>query len=195
MSNIVAVTIDEDFPIAGQDNDSQGFRDNFSIIKAGLSTAASEITNLENTTAKLTEANNFNSTVISNAEVNQLYGTVYGPVTQEATSSIAVDYTLGEYQEIVVTGNLLLTFEGFPDQTESGGAAIEPGKRVYAKIRLALSGSGGVAHTVSFGTVKKSGYSVPFTVSTDANAVRIVDVWQLNGAGSIPFVHYVGEFV
>jgi len=43
--------------------------------------------------------------------------------------------------------------------------------------------------------VKKSGYDVPFTVSTDANAVRIVDVWQLNGAGSIPFVHYVGEFV
>jgi len=106
MSNIVAVTIDEDFPIAGQDNDSQGFRDNFSIIKSGLSTAASEITNLENTTAKLTEANNFNSTVISNAEVNQLYGTVYGPVTQEATSSITVDYTLGEYQEIVVTCNL-----------------------------------------------------------------------------------------
>ena len=32
-SNITYTTIDEQFPVAGQDNDSQGFRDNFSIIK------------------------------------------------------------------------------------------------------------------------------------------------------------------
>ena len=45
-SQIVSATIDENYPIAGQDNDSQGFRDNFSIIKTGLATAASEPTTL-----------------------------------------------------------------------------------------------------------------------------------------------------
>ena len=32
-SNIVDTTIDETYPVAGVDNDSQGFRDNFNIIK------------------------------------------------------------------------------------------------------------------------------------------------------------------
>ena len=38
-SNIVADTIDDTYPVAGQDNDSQGFRDNFSQIQTGLETA------------------------------------------------------------------------------------------------------------------------------------------------------------
>ena len=50
-SNITNANIDADFPIAGQDNDSQGFRDNFSEIKTGLGTAATEITSLQTTTA------------------------------------------------------------------------------------------------------------------------------------------------
>ena len=42
-SNIISDTIDATYPVAGVDNDTQGFRDNFSIIKTGLSTAGSEI--------------------------------------------------------------------------------------------------------------------------------------------------------
>jgi len=47
------------FPVAGQDNNSQGFRDNFTNIKAGLNVAKSEITTLQNTTAKLDDDNDF----------------------------------------------------------------------------------------------------------------------------------------
>ena len=32
-SNINPANVDGTYPIAGQDNDSQGFRDNFSVIK------------------------------------------------------------------------------------------------------------------------------------------------------------------
>jgi hypothetical protein len=39
--------IDITYPIAGQDNDSQGFRDNFKNIQTGLDTARSEITILQ----------------------------------------------------------------------------------------------------------------------------------------------------
>jgi hypothetical protein len=39
--------IDITYPIAGQDNDSQGFRDNFKNIQTGLETARSEITILQ----------------------------------------------------------------------------------------------------------------------------------------------------
>ena len=36
--------IDPTFPVAGQDNDSQGFRDNFGAIQTALETAKTEIT-------------------------------------------------------------------------------------------------------------------------------------------------------
>jgi hypothetical protein len=46
-SNIVSETIDAAYPVAGVDNDTQGFRDNFQIIKDGLLTAKIEITSLQ----------------------------------------------------------------------------------------------------------------------------------------------------
>jgi len=46
-SNINAAQIDIYYPIAGQDNDTQGFRTNFQNIQTGLATAATEITALQ----------------------------------------------------------------------------------------------------------------------------------------------------
>jgi hypothetical protein len=46
-SNINASNIDTTFPIAGQDNDTQGFRTNYINIKNNFVTAATEITTLQ----------------------------------------------------------------------------------------------------------------------------------------------------
>lgn len=75
MSSIAYNTIDENYPLAGQDNDSQGFRDNFSVIKDALATAASEITVLENTSAKMGtgESNDFLFGIISNVQLSNAY--------------------------------------------------------------------------------------------------------------------------
>jgi hypothetical protein len=40
--------IDGAYPVAGQDNNSQGFRDNFTNTKTNFEYAASEITDLQN---------------------------------------------------------------------------------------------------------------------------------------------------
>ena len=42
-SNINTTNLDETYPVAGQDNNSQGFRDNFSTIKTNFTTAKTEI--------------------------------------------------------------------------------------------------------------------------------------------------------
>ena len=52
-SQISYTGIDGDFPVAGQDNDSQGFRDNFTTIKTGLQTAQSEISTLQTQYSKI----------------------------------------------------------------------------------------------------------------------------------------------
>jgi len=46
-SNINPNNIDTAYPVAGQDNDSQGFRDNFTNIKTNFEFAAEEINDLE----------------------------------------------------------------------------------------------------------------------------------------------------
>jgi len=47
-SNIVPGNITTSFPKAGQDNNSQGFRDNFSATKSNFMSAKSEIEDLQN---------------------------------------------------------------------------------------------------------------------------------------------------
>ena len=46
-SNIISGTIDGEYPVAGIDNDTQGFRDNFSIIKDSLAAAKAEVEDLQ----------------------------------------------------------------------------------------------------------------------------------------------------
>jgi hypothetical protein len=46
-SNINPNTINITYPIAGQDNDTQGFRDNFSNIKNNFAVASAEISALQ----------------------------------------------------------------------------------------------------------------------------------------------------
>lgn len=50
-SNINPNTINITYPIAGQDNDTQGFRDNFSSIKNNFSVAQTEISALQSNSA------------------------------------------------------------------------------------------------------------------------------------------------
>jgi len=46
-SNINATNIDITYPIAGQDNDTQGFRTNFTVIQENFTVAATEISALQ----------------------------------------------------------------------------------------------------------------------------------------------------
>ena len=62
-SNINETGVNKDYPIAGQDNDSQGFRDNFTVIKDNFVAAKSEIKTLETNTAKLNADNNFRNNI------------------------------------------------------------------------------------------------------------------------------------
>lgn len=46
-SSINTTNIDGTFPVAGQDNSSQGFRDNFTNVKTNLGYAKTEIEDLQ----------------------------------------------------------------------------------------------------------------------------------------------------
>ena len=56
-SNINPYNIDGTFPVAGQDNSSQGFRDNFTNIKNNFTYAENEISDLQNKAIVTTSLN------------------------------------------------------------------------------------------------------------------------------------------
>ena len=89
-SNINTAQIDINFPIAGQDNDTQTFRNNFSSIRSNFTTAAAEITAIQTT---LTQTPTYVGTPVSTSSSgttgNIAYGvSYYTPIYVTETNSV-----------------------------------------------------------------------------------------------------------
>ena len=134
-SAISTSSIDESYPVAGQDNNSQGFRDNFNAIKTALNTAKGEIDTLQSGTAKLNVANNFNGVLLEDAEVNKFYGSVRQNGTVSTNSDI--DLENGPLQIASVGANISLRFINWPDSD------------LYGKMRLHIKTTSGSSKTIT----------------------------------------------
>lgn len=192
-SQIVSTTIDETYPLAGQDNDSQGFRDNFSIIKDGLAAAASEITDLQNNVilkGPIGEMgiadieNNFNGTLIDNAITNRLSELVFLNETPPS-ASVTIDYNSGSYQTISIAGNCTLRIENWPTFDNA-----------LSKITISIDTVALSDATVSFTslgseTIKKN-WAGNFVISP-GTSTKIVEVWTYD-KGETVFLYYKDEF-
>ena len=189
-SAIVSSTIDAAFPVAGQDNNSQGFRDNFLITKTGLSQAATEISALQLNTAKLNVSNDFAGNIIQNAVTKKLYGAV-ATILEAATANL--DVSTGDYHRITLSdANITLTLTNWPTQDNR-----------FAKVRIHLENLKVTSHTVTFATNvvatvsdDDSGKFTSHAITVPAGSTVVVDAWKYDfGTGSKMYIGYVGEFV
>lgn len=121
-SQINYAAIDATYPVAGQDNDSQGFRDNFASIKTALQYAKSEITDLQSNGAIVSGDNNFAGNLIYNAEFKYNRQTVYNIGT--VSGSISVDFHNGQIQTLTTSGNITLSFTNWPTSTKAGSILL-----------------------------------------------------------------------
>jgi len=153
-SNINFNSIDETFPIAGRDNDSQGFRDNFSVIRNNFEAAKSEIDDLQLNSARLDDSNDFGKNNLSNfnlvnfTEEAYLGGLAQGEDNPGVSSTTLVEFSNGPYQVFTVnpaTGTLQFTITGFPDQNQGKLA------KITVQLYKGLSFTGDV--TVNFSLV------------------------------------------
>jgi len=178
--------IDGAYPVAGQDNDSQGFRDNFTNTATNFQYAADEITDLQNNAvlkAALTGTtldNDMNGSLLYNFEASQVSGTVNPLGTTSGT--VTMNWDNGSYQTLTTSGSVTLGFTNFP---ASGVAAS-----IVLRITVAST-----AHTltlpaaVSIGTANLQGYAsniitfsttgtfvFEFTTVDGGSAISIVDL-------------------
>ena len=113
-SSINPNNIDGAYPVAGQDNNSQGFRDNFTNTSTNFQYAAAEITDLQNKAvlkAALTGTtlnNNMNGSILSNAQLQQMSNTVVALGT--ISGDVGINYTAGSYQTVTAAASISLAF-------------------------------------------------------------------------------------
>jgi hypothetical protein len=115
--------IDGAYPVAGQDNNSQGFRDNFTNTKTNFTYAANEITALQTNGVFTNVDNNMNNYDIAAVNLNDVSTNRITIAT--TTGAISINYASGQYQTIgTTTGSISLSFTNFPASGYYGSVCI-----------------------------------------------------------------------
>ena len=159
------------YPVAGQDNDSQGFRDNFTNTKTNFQAAATEITDLQNKVvlkAALTGTtlnNDMGGSILSNAQLQDMSETV---VAIGSSGSQTVNYAVGSYQTLTMTGSVSFSITNWPPAGQLG------------RIRLQVT-CNNLAHTLTFPA------SVTIGVSNIQGLVTSTNILTFNKTGTYEF--------
>ena len=155
--------INQSFPVPGEDNDSQVFRDNFKNISNALYSANSEIDDLQINSVKLTQENNFSSNLIKQAQFKDCSISVYDSTDTPISGDFTVDYTNGSYQKFsLANGTHNITINNWPDTSQSGS------------LRLVLEADSQLTTQVNFvasNLINISSTAQPFSITTSTSYV------------------------
>ena len=183
--------INENFPVAGQDNDTQVFRDNFDTIKTNFSAAKTEITDLQDNAARTDQDNDFLYNVVGSLTLQDAYlrKKDYGAAIVAGTQDISFKQAM--YHVVKFGANTSLSFTEFPT-----GAVDITGLGQIGKATLELYGDGTtrtITFTTSGGTVikKSPGFPGSVTVTSATNPV-IIEVWQ--HSATVIWMNYLGLY-
>jgi len=117
------------YPVAGQDNNSQGFRDNFTNTSTNFQYAADEITDLQNNavlkgalTGQVLD-NDMQGSALSNALLSNMSENVVALGTVSGTT--VINYALASYQTLTTNGAVSLSFTNFPAAGAAASVVVQ----------------------------------------------------------------------
>lgn len=180
MSTINTNGIDINYPIPGQNNSSQGFRDNFAAIKTNLDTAGTEITDLQNKVvlkaalANTTLNNDMANALISNASTRGFRATTYN-LGNALSGTVLVNVSTADVQYGSVVGNVTLQFTGWsPTGTKS---AVELQLSMSNTLATISFPSQVIAFTNDYGVTSLENYQSIANVSTVTSPSNITQLY------------------
>jgi hypothetical protein len=190
------------YPVPGIDNDSQGFRDRYSIIRANLNIAREEINGLLADTAKVNTNNNFNGNKIIDANLNS--STVEANTSKDGDpitdNLITISYASGNVHVIRV-GNggdngsggqlpLSIDFSNWPEATSNSDNR-------FAKITLFVNaGLTGTRQLVWPAGIKKQQITPDLDIQSVISAGTTVKIFEIftYDSGNTLFISYQGVY-
>jgi hypothetical protein len=180
--------IDGAYPVAGQDNNSQGFRDNFTNTATNFQYAADEISDLQakavlkSALVGTTLDNNMGGSVLSNAQLQDMSETVVALGT--VSGSTTINYALGSVQTLTTNGAVTLAFSNFPPAATAGTVSVvvtvanvihtlilPTAVTVNARGIQGLNTSTGVISFAATGV-----YTFEFTTTNGGTTISVVEV-------------------
>jgi len=159
-------SINANYPVAGQNNDSQGFRNNFSNIKAAISATNIDLVNLQITALLTNQDNDFGGYAIKN--VNLVNAST--PIAGVTDGTVNLDYTTATFWPVILpnNGNNILTITNMPQAQRSGNMIVSV---------MADSQYTNVQFTATVGTVISVGPGPqPFGISTSTPC--LFEIWN-----------------
>ena len=193
-SNIVSTTIDAEYPVAGVDNDSQGFRDNFQIIKDNFAAAEQEIEDLQDNTARIDADSNFAGNKIISAELDRVTEAFTGIGAVNTDQNLS--FLNGHYQSLLATQGFTLTLADWP---ESGSyaeitAQLELADGVGGPITIQFVGEGNGVFKNDQSAGWTAASSTSLSVQTNSTtSPTIVKFWTTDGGDTI-YARHLGQF-
>jgi len=157
--------INQNFPLPGKDNPSEGFRSNFAYIKNSLEYAEVDIEALKVSLSKT-----------KTVPAPNLAGGGINSVTITVADS---EYQIINVQTDIIQNNLAIDLTGFTDE-------------MYSYTKLEVNNTTNNPITFSFGTGVKSPMLLS-TLSLAVNSTYIFECWSTNG-GITKFVNPVSQF-
>jgi hypothetical protein len=180
--------IDGAYPVAGQDNNSQGFRDNFTNTKTNFQYAANEITDLQNNVLLksalngTTLDNNMNGSLLYDALIQDFSATAV-PLGNQ-TGSISINYASGHYQSLTTQGAITLSFVNFPPNPTYGYIKLQINvTNLLHTVTLPSAVTLGVAGIQGISPVPPA--SGPYTITFGATGVYEFAFGSYNGGSTI----------
>ena len=185
-SNINPNNIDGTYPVAGQDNNSQGFRDNFTNTKTNFQYASDEITDLQNKAvlkAALTGStlnNDMLGSLLSNAQLQDMSETRVSLGT--VSGSVTINYASGSAQTLTTNGSISLAFTNWPAAGAAGSVTVQVSVSSVAHtltlpvaVTLGTTGIQGISgQVITFGATGT--YNFRFTTSDGGTTVTVFDL-------------------
>lgn len=193
--------IDGNYPVAGQDNNSQGFRDNFTNTSTNFQYAADEISDLQSKVilkqalVGTTLNNNMLGSPLSNALLSNMSEAIVNLGTVSGT--VVINYAPGSYQTLTTNGAVSLGFSNFP----ASGAAASVVVQVTVNStdhtltfpssvtvnNTGIQGLNPSTNTINFAAVGT--YSFQFTTSNGGTTITVNDtnkeIQPFNNSGEL----------
>ncbi len=188
-SQINPTAINDQYPVAAQPNNTQGFRDNFAGTKTNFEYAAEEITELQTKSilnaaldngAPLTTQNNMLGAPLIGAKIRNFSADSVNIAT--TSGPIILDYSQGHYQRIATTGNITLGFSNFAPAGSFSSMRVQvivdtAGRTMSLSPYVTLGTDGIQGYSSGTITFAEAGtYQFGFTTSDSGATITIQDL-------------------
>jgi len=176
------------YPVAGQDNNSQGFRDNFTNTSTNFQYAADEISDLQSKAvlkAALTGTtldNDMLGSPLSNALLSNMSENVV--VLNTVSGTTVINYALASYQTLTTNGAVSLSFTNFPAAGAAASVVVQVtvASTIHTLVLPAavtvnntgIQGLNTSTNTISFAATGV--YSFEFSTSNGGSTITVREV-------------------